>query len=147
MWRPSNDDGLRDAEMMARRLLRGELGSYRGGKVIDDLARVTPAETVRQIFGMIAPYWVPTEDAGRLPALGRELSRRCAVLIGEHIGYLARMYVRRAHLGSLLYELITIAIDNSGNLSCHITAEICNWYRNERQIDLDDDDVINKSPK
>jgi len=65
-WRPGHDNQVHDAELMARWLLRGEIGSYGGVEnLIDDLARVTSTETVWKIFRVVAPYWVPAELAGR----------------------------------------------------------------------------------
>jgi hypothetical protein len=148
-WRPGHDNQLHDAELMARRILRGEIGSYRGlEELIDDLVRVTATETVEKIFRIVAPYWVPAEAAGCLPALGTRISQRAAVMIGDCISnYTAQMYIQRAHPGSMLPKMIPISADSSGDLSAHVTSSICTWYRERTGRKLVDAAVIEEIGK
>jgi TIR domain len=144
MWRPSDYCQFPDAVLIARQLLRGELGTYQGvEELIAELARATSTEVVRGIFREIAPYWVPAQDAGRLPALRTESGKGSAALIGRLVGeYSADMYVRRAHAGSLLVATIPIPGNNAGDLKLHITSRLCEWYRNENGVELEDHEVI-----
>jgi hypothetical protein len=148
-WRPGHDNQLHDAELMARRLLRGEIGSYRGvEELIDDLVRVTATETVEKIFRIVTPYWVPPEAAGCLPALGTGMPQRAAVMVGDCISnYTAQMYIQRAHFGSMLPKMIPIAADSPGDLSNHVTSSICTWYRERTGRKLDDAAVVKELGK
>jgi hypothetical protein len=134
LWQPSRDRQSRDAELVARCLLRGKLGTYDGvEELIDDLVRVTAAETVEKIYRDVAPYWVPVEAAGCLPALGRKIPQRSAVLIGNCIEYSTLMYVLRAHPATYAVEMIDIANINPSNIVAHVTSEISKWYRARRK--------------
>ena len=99
-------------------------------------------QTVRNIFRLVAPYWVPIEDAGRLPALWGTVPQSkvpIAVMIGNRIGnYSAGMYIQRAHLGSVLVDVISVPANNPGELSEHIRAEICKWYKKTEEVGDDE---------
>jgi hypothetical protein len=147
-WRPSYDDHLREAALMARHLLRGKLGNYAGvQELVDDLARVTANEVVAKIFRILAPYWVPGELAGFLPALGIRMPKRAAIIVGSYLEYTCQMYVQRAHCGSMLPKTISIAADSSGDLGTHISASVCQWYRGRTRSNLNDDEVIKELRK
>jgi hypothetical protein len=142
-WQPSQYGQYPDAALIARRLVRGEIGTYqRVEELVEDLARSTPAQTVNRIFQEIAPYWVPAQDAGRLPSLRTEAGKLWAVMIGTLVSnYSAEMHVRRAHAGSLLAAAISIPRNNGGDLEDHISTEVCAWYRREFNVDLDNEGV------
>jgi hypothetical protein len=127
-------------------VLRGEIGTYSElAQLVADLApQVTPVQTVRNIFRLVAPYWVPIEDAGRLPGLWGKLPQDrvpIAVMIGKCIGrYSAMMYIQRAHLSSVLVDTIFVPANNSGYLLDHIKTEICKWYK--KTEDVGDDEAL-----
>jgi len=149
-WRYAQDDTAPDAALIARHLLRGEIGTYSElAQFVADLApQVTPVQTVRNIFQLVAPYWVPIEDAGRLPALWGEVPQDrvpIAVMIGKHIGnYSADMYIRRAHLGSVLVDVISVPANNPGELSDHVRTEICKWFKETEEVEDDEAIVLAK---
>jgi hypothetical protein len=130
-WQPSDYNQSPDAVLVARHLMRGQLGNY--GSIVElmaDLAEWTPTDVVTAIFRQLAPYWVPQEQAAELPALRSRYGSRSAALIGRFVGdYSAEMYVRRAHCGNLSVDFATILCINAGDLKDHIVTELCAWYR------------------
>jgi hypothetical protein len=132
-WRPSDYGYPADAVLIARRLIRGELGTYPGvAELIDELTPPTLLETVKYVYQQIAPYWIPSEDAGLLPALGAGTPQRSAALVGNYVcPFTARIYIWRAHPATSLFTIIDIPDSNSGDLFSHISTEIYKWHRGQ----------------
>ncbi|MGH7507787.1 MAG: toll/interleukin-1 receptor domain-containing protein, partial [Longimicrobiales bacterium] len=64
-WRPDVDVREQYVRQIARRILTEDLGGFQGVHQLIDALSFTPApENVKQLFRIIAPYWVDAEAAG-----------------------------------------------------------------------------------
>ena len=129
---------------IARRILSEDMGGFKGVHQFIDALSFTPApENVRQIFRLVAPYWVDAQAAGRLPQLLRAAKRRAAALNGARVSeFTALAYVRRAHPLSLEHTIIPIAGGGPGNLLSHVEQQVCTWMREKEGEEGSNEDII-----
>jgi hypothetical protein len=120
------------------------MGGFKGVHEFIDALSLTPRpDNVKQIFRIVAPYWVDSQAAGRLPQLLMAARRRAAALNGARVSeFTALAYVRRAHPLSLLYSTIPIAGGGSGNLISHVEAQLCTWMREKGGETGSDEEII-----
>jgi hypothetical protein len=140
VWRPDIDMCTQYVAQIARRILSEDLGGFKGVDELIDALSFTPApDNVKQIFRIVAHYWVDVQAAGRLPPLLTASERRAAALNGALVSHFtANAYVRRAHPLSLEQTVIPIAGGAAGDLVSHVKSEICTWMRNEGEIGSDE---------
>lgn len=140
-WRPNIDRHTQYVTQIARRILSEDMGGFKGVDDFIDALSFTPApDNVKQIFGIIAYYWVDAQAAGRLPQLLTASERRAAALNGARVSvFTAHAYVRRAHPLSLKHTLIPIAGGAAGDLLSHVAREICTWMRKEGEEGSDEE--------
>jgi hypothetical protein len=129
----TQSERTRQLETIARHLVCGDLGSYKGiAELIDELNE-SGAEVVRNILRLVSPYWVEPAAAGQLPPLLVSSPRRAAAINGARVpDFTGPLYVRRAHGPSLRQQLIPIAGGNHDQLVEHVTQEICTFMRKRR---------------
>jgi hypothetical protein len=140
-WRPDVDRHTQYVTQIARRVLSEDMGGFKGVDELIDALSFTPGpDNVKQIFSIIAHYWVDAQAAGRLPQLLTASERRAAALNGARVSeFTAHAYVRRAHPLSLIHTLIPIVGGAPGNLLSHVTQEICTWMRKEGEKGSDEE--------
>jgi hypothetical protein len=143
-WRPDVDPRIQYVTQVARRILSEDMGGFKGVHELIDALSFTPGpDNVKQIFRVVAPYWVDAQAAGRLPQLLTATQRRAAALNGARVsGFTALAYVRRAHPLSLLYSTIPIAGGGSGNLLSHVEEQLCTWMREKGREEGSDEEII-----
>ncbi|HEU0078141.1 MAG TPA: toll/interleukin-1 receptor domain-containing protein [Longimicrobiaceae bacterium] len=110
-WAPGEGSHARSVSLIARRIVREELGAYRGvGELVSDLGLSRlQGEDLRTVLQIVAPYWVSGEAAGRLPDVARHRKGWALAINGRHVSqFTAEMYVRRAFPLSLLYAVIKL---------------------------------------
>ena len=110
-WAPGEGNHARSVGLIARRIVREDLGGYRGvGELVSDLGRSRlQGEDLRTLLQIVAPYWVSAEAAGRLPDLSQRRQRWALAINGRHVPlFTAEMYVRRAFPLSLLHAVIKL---------------------------------------
>ena len=143
-WRPGKDLQAQYVAHIAGRILTEDLGGFDGvDKLIDALSFTPAPDNVKQVFHLIAPYWVDAQAAGRLPLLRQVKERRAAALNGVLTAkFTAKAYVRRAHPVSLNYTVIPIPGGASGALLGHVEEQICTWMReNEGEVGTNEEVV------
>lgn len=140
-WRPDIDMHTQYVTQIARRILSEDMGGFKGVDELINALSFTPApDNVKQIFRIVAHYWVDAQAAGRLPPLLTASERRAAALNGALVSqFTAHAYVRRAHPLSLEHTVIPIAGGAAGDLLSHVKSEICTWMRNEGEIGSDEE--------
>jgi hypothetical protein len=133
-WRPDIDRHTQYVTQIARRILSEDMGGFTGvDELIDALSSTPGPENVKQIFRIVAHYWVDAQAAGRLPQLLTARERRAAALNGGRFwDFTALAYVRRAHPLRLKHTLIPIPGGAPGNVLSLVTQEICKWMRDKR---------------
>jgi hypothetical protein len=144
-WRPDVDRRMQYVTQIARGILSEDMGGFKGvDEVINALSSTPAPDNVRQIFHIVAPYWVDAQAAGRLPQLHAPGSqRRAAALNGARVSdFTAEAYVRRAHPLSLKETIILIAGGGSGDLLSHVEQEVCAWMREREGEQGSDEDII-----
>jgi hypothetical protein len=143
-WRPDVDPRIQYVTQVARQILSEDMGGFKGVHELIDALSFTPApDNVKQIFRVVAPYWVDAQAAGRLPQLLTATQRRAAALNGARVSeFTALAYVRRAHPLSLLYSIIPIAGGGSGNLLSHVEKQLCTWMREKEGEEGSDEEII-----
>jgi hypothetical protein len=52
--------------------------------------------------------------------------------------------LRRAHLGSVLVDVISVPANNPGELSDHVRTEICKWFKETEEVEDDEAIVLAK---
>ena len=126
----TSGERARQIERIARHLVCGDLGSYKGiDELIDDV-QGSGAEAVRGILRLVSPYWIEPAAAGQLPAILGSSPRRAAALNGAKVAnFTGQLYVRRAHGPSLRQQLIPIAGGSHDRVVEHVTQEICGYMR------------------
>jgi len=143
-WRPDVDSHTRYVTQIAGRILSEDMGGFKGvDELIDALSSTPGPDNVKQIFWIVAHYWVDAQAAGRLPPLLTARERRAAALNGGRFwDFTAPAYVRRAHPLSLKHTLIPIPGGAPGNVLSYVTQEICKWMRDKRGKKGSDEKII-----
>jgi len=143
-WRPDVDGPMQYVTQVARRILSEDMGGFRGvHELIDTLSSTPRPDNVKQIFRIVAPYWVDAQAAGRLPQLLTAALRRAAALNGTRVSeFTALAYVQRAHPLSLLHSTIPIVGGASGNLLSHVENQLCAWMREREGEEGSDEEII-----
>ena len=143
------DERERLIDTIATHLVCGHLGALQGVHELVDLINTADAEVVRKILNFVSPYWVNAAAALRLPRLVRHAPRRVAALkCGEaefnldDVKFTADNYVRRAHLPSNLFELISLAGGHHDDYATHVTSEICAQMRVRRVVNKKSDEEV-----
>ncbi|MEQ1909608.1 MAG: toll/interleukin-1 receptor domain-containing protein [Vicinamibacterales bacterium] len=126
----ASTDRDRWIEAIARHLACGQLGGYPGVHDLIDEFTASDAELVRKILRFVSPYWIDPEAASRLPRLMRSHPRKAGALNGaDVVDFTARLYVRRAHLPSLKFDVIPCGGGVHDKYVDHVTSEICDFLR------------------
>ena len=139
----SGGERAQQIEAIARHLVCGDLGSYKGiDELIDDV-NASGAEVVRSILRLVSPYWIEPAAAGHLPPLLVGSPRRAAALNGAKVAdFTGPLYVRRAHGPSLRQQLIPIAGGSHDQAVEHVTQEICSFMRKRRNTPAATNDEV-----
>jgi hypothetical protein len=149
--------GERDAyvDALARHLVCGVLGDLTIAQLADTL-KSAGAATVSAVLRIVSCYWIDAGAAAVLPPLlaaslsdeaaGAQAAPRAVGINGALLPqYTAEMFVRRAHMPSLLQNVIQVGGGWDGQIVEHVTREICNAMRRHWEDDrLSDDTVIRK---
>jgi hypothetical protein len=137
-------DRQRAIHTIARHLVCGQLGRFKGVHEVVDAFRRTNVAVVQHILNIVSPYWIEPEAAGRLPPLLEALPRKAAAINGREVAdFTAPLYIGRAHPVSALYQLIPIGGGAGDQLVAHVTAEICGFMKVRRKTSMTrDEDII-----
>ena len=98
LWKSDEASTERRMGLIARRIVRESLGAYAGvDEVLFDVRSSLSREQMEEVLGLVAPYWVPAEAAGRLPEVAAREGDWSVALNGRYVSrFTARMYLQRA---------------------------------------------------
>ncbi|MGZ6613103.1 MAG: toll/interleukin-1 receptor domain-containing protein [Solirubrobacteraceae bacterium] len=122
------------ADLIARKLVQLRFARVRSLVDLINSLRTRSgftSESAKQVLGMLAPMWIPAEDAGRLPALRDRKTGAFAALNGDWLDlYTVDMYLHRAYPLDLRWRRIPIRGGfDDGPLADAIAAQIRDGFR------------------